>query len=141
MTMGEIANCPKCNALFVQSQLRSICEACFKAEEKAYDTVYKFLRKRENRNSILHEIVGGTGVEEELLLKFIRTGRILLSNFPNLGYPCEKCGKEIRKDRLCEGCKDNIQKQLHQIEQEEKIIDRNRVKERSTTFYTQKSKK
>lgn len=141
LTMGELANCPKCNGLFVQTQFRSICDACFKEEEKAYETVYKFLRKRENRKALLEEVVEGTGVSEELILKFIRNGRIQLSNFPNLGYPCKKCGKVIKEDQLCEGCKKNIQNQLHQLEQEEMISERNKVKGKSHTFYSQSTKK
>lgn len=140
MNMGELANCPKCNNLFVQTQFRSICDACFKEEEKAYETVYQFLRKRENRQAHLHEVVEGTGVSEGLILKFIRNGRIQLSNFPNLEYPCEKCGNPIREDRLCESCKKDIHKQLNQLEQEEMISERNKEKPQQSTYYTQSTK-
>lgn len=44
--MGELANCPKCGSLFVKTRLRSICDACYQEEEKAFETVYNFLRKR-----------------------------------------------------------------------------------------------
>ena len=138
--MGELANCPKCNHLFLQTQFRAVCDACFKEEEKAYETVYQFLRKRENRQAHLHEVVEGTGVSEGLILKFIRNGRIQLSNFPNLGYPCEKCGNPIREDRLCESCKKDIHKQLNQIEQEEKISERNKEKPQQSTYYSQSTK-
>jgi flagellar operon protein (TIGR03826 family) len=141
MTMGELANCPKCNALFVQTQFRSVCDACFKKEEKAYETVYQFLRKRENRKAMLHEVVEATGVEEDLVLKFIRSGRIQLSNFPNLGYPCAKCGKTIKEDKICGSCKQDIHKQLNQMEQVEKISERNKLKTSSYTYYSQRTKK
>ncbi|WP_026559735.1 TIGR03826 family flagellar region protein [Bacillus sp. J37] len=139
--MGELANCPKCNTLFVQSQFRTVCDKCFKEEEQAYETVYKFLRKRENRKAQLDEVVDETGVSKDLILKFIRQGRIQLINFPNLGYPCEKCGKTIREDRLCEECKEGIHKQIHQLEQEKMISDRNKQTARETTFYSQSPKK
>ncbi|APH03572.1 TIGR03826 family flagellar region protein [Bacillus weihaiensis] len=139
--MGELANCPKCNALFVQTQFRTVCDACYKLEEKKYEIVYQFLRKRENRKAMLHEVVEATEVDQELILKFIRQGRIQLSNFPNLGYPCEKCGKVIREERLCESCKKDIHKQLDQIEQEQLISERNRVQEGKTTYYSQSPKK
>jgi flagellar operon protein (TIGR03826 family) len=141
MTMGELANCPKCNALFVKTQFRTVCDACFKEEETAYETVYQFLRKRENRKALLQEVIDGTGVSEGLILKFIRNGRIQLANFPNLGYPCEKCGKPIREDRLCENCKKDIHKQLNLMEQEEKISERNKTTEENYTYYSQSPKK
>ena len=139
--MGELANCPKCNSLFVHTQLRTVCDKCFKEEEKDYETVYQFLRKRENRKAELDVVVEATGVSKELILKFIRQGRIMLSNFPNLGYPCEKCGKTIREERLCNDCKNDIHKQLNQIEQEKVISERNNQSNHQTTFYSQGPKK
>ncbi len=135
MTMGELANCPKCDVLFVQTQFRTVCDTCYKEEEKAYDIVYKFLRKRENRTAELEEVAEGTGVSKELIIKFIRQGRITLTHFPNLGYPCEKCGKTIREDRLCGDCKDNIYRQLDQIEKEQLIREKNQLSN-NTTFYS-----
>ena len=139
--MSELANCPKCNGLFVQTQFKTVCDNCFKEEEKAYETVYQFLRKRENRKAELDVVVEATGVSKELILKFIRQGRIMLSNFPNLGYPCEKCGKTIREERLCNDCKNDIHKQLNQIEQEKMISERNNQSKHQTTFYSQGPKK
>ena len=86
-------------------------------------------------------VVEATGVSKELILKFIRQGRIMLSNFPNLGYPCEKCGKTIREERLCNDCKNDIHKQLNQIEQEKMISERNKQPNHQTTFYSQGPKK
>lgn len=139
--MGELANCPKCNTLFVETQFRSVCDACHKVEEKAYETVYAFLRKRENRKALLHEVEEGTGVDEALILKFIRNGRIQLTNFPNLGYNCEKCGKMIREDKICEGCKKDLHKQIHQMEQVDMISERNKRQESQSTYYSNSTKK
>lgn len=30
--MGELANCPKCNALFLKTKLQTVCQACIKEE-------------------------------------------------------------------------------------------------------------
>lgn len=138
--MGELANCPKCNGLFVKTQLRTVCNNCYKEEEQAYEKVYKFLKKRENRKAELDVVVEKTGVSKDVILKFIRQGRILLSNFPNLGYPCEKCGKTIREERLCQECKADIHKQLDQMDQEKVISERNKQPNRQTTFYSQRPK-
>ncbi|BBU38277.1 TIGR03826 family flagellar region protein [Aeribacillus sp. FSL K6-1121] len=130
--MGELANCPKCGSLFVKTRLRSICDACYQEEEKAFETVYNFLRKKENRRSTITEVVQKTGVEEDLILKFIHQGRIQLANFPNLGYPCSRCGTLIREGKLCVSCKKEIQSQIEQMEREEQFQEE---KEKMQTYY------
>lgn len=116
--MGELANCPKCGEIFVKTQFRDICQKCWKEEEIAFETVYQFIRKRENRAATIQQVVEATGVEEELIFKFIRTGRLILTQFTNLGYPCDKCGKLIREGKLCETCIEVLRKelQLHEAE-------------------------
>lgn len=120
--MAELSNCPKCDALFVKNQFRDVCQNCYNEEEKMYETVYQFIRKRENRTAMMHQVVEATGVEEVLILKFIKTGRLKLSQFPNLGYPCDKCGKMIREGKICESCTTGLRKELktHNAEEERK---------------------
>ncbi|QUF64910.1 TIGR03826 family flagellar region protein [Bacillus atrophaeus] len=116
--MGELANCPKCNALFLKTKLQTVCQACIKEEEKAFETVYKFLRKQENRQSTLNRITEETGVEEELILKFIRQKRIQITHLPNLAYPCERCGTSIREGKFCKACLSDIEGQMDRLNQE-----------------------
>lgn len=128
--MAELSNCPKCNGIFVKNKFREVCETCWKEEEKAYDTVYKFIRKRENRAATIIQVVEATGVEETLLLKFIKTGRLKVTQFPNLGYPCDKCGTIIREGKLCETCATELRKDLevHRAEEERRKEIANREK-------------
>ncbi len=77
-------------------------------------------------------------MEEELILKFIRQRRIQLANFPNLGYPCQKCGKLIRENKLCIACGKDIKTQLYELDQEDER--RQKVTEKQTTFYTYTTK-
>jgi flagellar operon protein (TIGR03826 family) len=133
--MGELANCPKCGEIFVKTQFREICQNCWKEEEKAFETVNQFIRKRENWAATIPQVVEATGVEEELLFKFIRTGRLILTKFPNLGYPCDKCGKIIREGKFCVSCKEEFRKELelHEAEEERKRdIER---REKQATYY------
>ncbi|MFY4775083.1 TIGR03826 family flagellar region protein [Metabacillus sp. RGM 3146] len=117
--MNELANCPNCNQLFVQTQFRTVCMDCYKEEERKFEAVYAFLRKRENRSANIDEVVERTSVEEELVLKFIRLGRIQISNFKNLGYPCEKCRTMIREGKICLSCKKDLEAQISQMKREE----------------------
>ncbi|MED4454456.1 TIGR03826 family flagellar region protein [Metabacillus fastidiosus] len=139
--MGELANCPKCNAIFVKTPLKTICQDCFKQEEADFEKVYKFLRKRENRTALIDDVVEATDVDEDLILKFIRSGRIQLSNFPNLGYPCAKCGTNIREGKLCSYCESDIKSQVEQLEREESHKRDLENHEKKKTFYAYMPKK
>ncbi|WP_339171677.1 TIGR03826 family flagellar region protein [Anoxybacillus sp. FSL W8-1294] len=130
-------NCPKCGSLFVRTQFRDVCEACYKEEEKLFEKVYAFIRKRENRTATMSQVVDATGVEEALIIKWIKKGWLQLVHFPNLGYPCEKCGATIREGRLCSSCISSIQKEMTKIQQEE---ERQKQAKHQTTYFTVRRK-
>ncbi|MBU8881171.1 hypothetical protein BGM26_19800 [Bacillus sp. FJAT-29790] len=133
--MAELTNCPNCNEIFVKNKFRDICQTCWKEEEKAYETVYQFIRKRENRAATMAQVVDTTGVEEELILKFIKTGRLKLTQFPNLGYPCDKCGAIIKEGKICKRCAEELRKDLdiHSAEElRRKEIER---REKHATYF------
>lgn len=134
--MSQIETCPSCGDIYVKNQFRDVCQKCWKEEEKAYDEVSKFMRRRENRAATMLQVVEAVGVEEELLLKFIRTGRLKVTQFPNLGYPCDKCGTIIRAGILCEPCALEIKKDLEQHEQEEAFREDLRKREKQATYFT-----
>ncbi|WP_163099306.1 TIGR03826 family flagellar region protein [Peribacillus alkalitolerans] len=133
--MGELANCPKCDAIFVKSAFRDVCDPCFKEEEKLFEKVYNFIRKKENRTATMNQVVEGTEVDEVLIVKFIKTGRLKLAHFPNLGYSCEKCGTTIRDGKICGACAVQLKSQLSSFEKEEQR--KKEINERSkVTYYT-----
>jgi flagellar operon protein (TIGR03826 family) len=134
--VAELSNCPKCNEIFVKNQFRDICQNCWKEEEKAYETVYQFIRKRENRTAKMLEVVETTGVEEELILKFIKSGRLKLAHFPNLGYPCEKCGTSIREGKICGSCADVLRKDLQQFTAEDERRNEMLKREKNATYFS-----
>ena len=109
--MQELANCSRCNAVFVKT-VRDICRDCYEAEERAFEKVYQYLSKRENREATLKEIVKATNVEEELIIKFIKEKRLRTSQFPKLAYPCEQCGVDIVSGRLCGKCSQEMMNAL-----------------------------
>ncbi|MEJ9211149.1 TIGR03826 family flagellar region protein [Bacillus smithii] len=131
--MGEISNCPRCGSLFMKTSFRDVCENCYKEEENLYEKVYKFLRKRENRAATISRVVEATRVDEELIYKWVRKGRLQPAVFPNMGYPCDNCGKIITKGKLCSDCADQL---LHDLETFEKEQERKR--DRNITYYSLK---
>lgn len=132
--MAELANCSRCGAVFVKS-VRDICQECYKEEEAAFQTVYQFLKQRKNREATLTEIVEATGVEEELIIKFIKEKRLRKSQFPKLGYPCEKCGTSIVTGKLCRNCSEELKKDLERYEKLERL-NKERDKEEKEQVHT-----
>lgn len=133
--MAELANCTRCNAVFLRG-IRDICQNCYKEEEAAFQTVYRFLKERKNREATLLEIVESTGVEETYITKFIKERRLLPSEFPKLAYPCEKCGTNIVKGKLCLSCTEELKKDLRMFDKtEEKLAKVRDADQRHETYY------
>jgi len=101
-------------------------------EEKMYEEVYRFLRRRENRAATVERIVEETGVTESLLYKWVRKGRLQPAMFPNLGYPCDKCGKLTNKGKLCADCTETIQKDLETFDAVKEFREAIEEKDRAT---------
>mgnify|MGYP001174086194 FL=1 len=139
--MGELANCMNCNEVFVKT-VRDICQKCYEAEEEAFEIVYRFLTKRKNRQATIMEIVEATGVEEDLIIKFVKEKRLRAADFPNLNYPCEKCGQPITTGRICEQCSSEMIKELKfQEEIEQQINQRKKAeRDRENVYYSFKTK-
>lgn len=134
--MDTLENCPNCGTLFVRTKFRDVCDNCYKEEEAQFEKVYQFIRKSKNRTATITTIVEETGVDEDLILKFIKTGRIRTSQYPNIGYPCEKCGTLIHSGRLCDNCSHSIRTDLHSFEKESQRQKELREKDKRNTYFT-----
>ena len=130
--MPDVINCPSCGNLMVRNKFRDVCENCWKEEEKQFDIVYKFIRIRENRVATIPQVIEGTSVDEDLLLKFIKTGRLKITQFPNLGYPCDRCGTIIRTGKLCDSCASKLREALEIHDKEEDRKEELRKREKGT---------
>lgn len=138
--MAQLTNCPNCDRLFVKNAFRDLCDTCYKEEEAAYEKVYQFIRKRENRSATLTEVVNATEVEEKLIIKFIKKGRLRVAQYPNLGYPCQKCGTLIKDGKLCGSCKDELSKQITKLELEEEFQKQLKERDKQETYFSIKKK-
>jgi len=129
--MAELANCTRCDTVFAKS-IRDICQACYLEEERAFETVYRFLIKRENREATLQEIVQATTVDEAIIIKFIKEKRLRTAQFPKLAYPCETCDVPIVSGKLCNTCSQDI---LNDLKQHEEITQQAEEKEKNDVYY------
>ena len=130
--MGELKHCPSCNEFFNYTGIREVCNKCAVNEEKLYENVYRFLRKRENRAATIERIVEVTGVEESLLHKWVRKGKLQPAMFPNLGYPCDNCGKLTTQGKLCVNCIADLKSGLNQFDAATEF--RKKVNEQEATY-------
>ena len=71
-----------------------------------------------------------------LILKFIKTGRIRTTLNPNIGYPCEKCGRLISSGRLCDDCSHSIRSELNSFEKEKERQRELLEKDKKATYFT-----
>ncbi|GED33884.1 TIGR03826 family flagellar region protein [Brevibacillus centrosporus] len=120
MSLGKLANCSRCDALFVQA-VRDICPKCYQQVEQEYELCARFLRKRENRGSNIYQVSEVTGVSVKQITKFIKEGRISIAGNPHLGYPCERCDSLIHTGNLCDSCIDSLK---HDITQDLEVMRR-----------------
>ncbi|MBD7909599.1 TIGR03826 family flagellar region protein [Sporosarcina gallistercoris] len=114
--MAELRHCPSCGDFFNYTGVREVCGKCGMNEERVYEEVYRFLRKRENRAATIERIVEMTEATESMLHKWVRKGRLQPAMFPNLGYPCDNCGKLTTKGKLCDTCTAEIKSELKTFE-------------------------
>ena len=69
--MGELANCPRCGKIFAKTKFRDVCQNCFQEEEKLFEKVYEFIRRKENRTATIEQVIEATGVDEDIIYKYI----------------------------------------------------------------------
>ncbi|SHM96852.1 TIGR03826 family flagellar region protein [Gracilibacillus kekensis] len=134
--MSELANCARCDKVFVKTT-KVVCPECVKEDEKLFQIVYNFLKKRENRQATIPEIVEATEVREDIILQFVKDNRLRSTQFPNLSFPCERCGEPIAQGKLCEGCTSDISSDLRHEQELERIKRRNdNEKNKVRTYFT-----
>ncbi|CAM3280479.1 TIGR03826 family flagellar region protein [Filibacter tadaridae] len=138
--MAELRDCPTCGGFFNYIGIRDVCGKCATNEEKMYEEVYRFLRRRENRAANIERIVEVTGVTESLLHKWVRKGRLQPALFPNLGYPCDNCGKLTKKGKLCDSCLGNLNNDLKTFEAAKEFREAIEKSDRATYLANQTKK-
>ncbi|EKN67662.1 hypothetical protein P9E76_02625 [Schinkia azotoformans] len=131
--MSQLDNCSRCGRIYVRN-LSGLCDVCRKEDDQLFDKVYQFIRKRQNRAATMLQIVEATGVPEVTIMRFVKEGRLKPAQFPNLGYPCERCGTTIQSGKLCAICAGKLESDLKQFEHEEERKRKIEEREKKTYF-------
>lgn len=111
----NVDNCPKCGAIF-DKNLRNLCPACSRELDATLNKLDDYMWKHQKASTQqLHE---STGVSLEQIIAFMKEDRLRSKLYPNLTYPCEKCGAGIREARVCFRCASEL-KQAFQLQKPE----------------------
>lgn len=113
----NIGNCPRCGRVFAKG-IKDVCAACVKDIDQEYVDCSIYLR--ENKGASIHDVSEETGVTVKQITKFIREGRISLTDAPNLGFPCDTCGKHIREGNMCESCRTRFSKDVSRLNESQR---------------------
>lgn len=105
-----LVNCTRCGKMFQKLSSRKICPLCMEADEAAFEVARTYIDKHPGAE--VAEVAEATGVEEALILRFLRDGR-----FTHWGagrvVGCTQCGKEIPfGDKLCTSCRETLAREL-----------------------------
>ncbi|BCV25532.1 MerR family transcriptional regulator [Gelria sp. Kuro-4] len=106
----EVRNCPRCGKMFAYSGFK-LCPACRREEENLFAQVESYLRTHPGAN--LEAVAEGTGIDKEIILDFIRNGRLVTLKAEGL-LRCEICGRPIDQGRICRQCAGQLKKGLVQ---------------------------
>ncbi|KIL36691.1 flagellar protein [Cohnella kolymensis] len=115
----NLGNCPRCGKLFAKN-FRDVCGNCYQEIEKEYQKCADHLRK--NRGITIQQLSDDTGSSVKQITRWIREGRITITNAPNMSYPCESCGIVLIRDgNLCDPCRGRLTRDIKNAEHSEKL--------------------
>jgi len=101
--MPEVMNCRRCKKIFMYSGVGpKICESCKKQEDEDFEKVRAFVR--EYPGATAQEVSDATGVPAPLIYRFLKEGRLEVSESSPIALQCENCGVRIRSGRFCVAC-------------------------------------
>ncbi|MGI6434121.1 MAG: TIGR03826 family flagellar region protein [Syntrophomonadaceae bacterium] len=109
--MADLKNCPQCGRVFA-SQGSRLCRKCMAEVDEDYAIVRKYVRKHPGADVM--EVSRATGVKEELILQFLREGRLISQGFVS-NLKCERCSAKISSGRFCASCLNELDQQLQGV--------------------------
>lgn len=104
-------------------------------ETQIFSELQHFLLRKNNRFLTNDEVVEKTGVSHELIHKWVKSGKLKSTIFPNLGAPCERCGKITPNTRICYDCANYITTTLEQDEKNKQWFKEIQQNRKSTYNY------
>ncbi len=109
----DVLNCKSCGKLFVR-QSSDLCIDCIRKDHTDFEKVREFLRERRKIRTSPIDVEQAVGVKRETVLRYIRDGRLLMSEITQMEITCESCGKPSRDGTICADCREKLRRDLAQ---------------------------
>ena len=106
----NIKNCRVCGGIFNYVVGEQICPKCKETREAKFQQVKAYLQ--ENRGANIQNVADDCEVEPSLIKKWLREGRLELTEDSPLALSCEGCGARIRSGRFCDKCQYQVRTEL-----------------------------
>ncbi|MDN5352589.1 MAG: hypothetical protein PWQ12_1510 [Clostridiales bacterium] len=104
-----LRNCKKCNRLFSSTDGSVFCSRCNTDIDDEFTRVREYIY--DNPTSSVKDVSTGTNVSTEAILKWIKEGKIILSDSSRISF-CERCGEPADGNRFCAKCVRELEKGL-----------------------------
>ena len=108
--MDNVKNCRRCGKMYQAIFGKNICPECVKQEEVDFEVARDYVK--EHPGSSMQKVSDETGVPVNLLLKFVKEGKIDFSDGESVVAACESCGVPVFSGRYCNNCLSQMGKQI-----------------------------
>lgn len=103
----DLRNCPQCGKLYAFDGHHKLCSVCRDSEEDDFKMVKEYLW--DHPHATIEQVHAATEVERELIIKFIRDGRLMSEGIDfDFMVECERCGTPIYEGRFCAKCQQDL---------------------------------
>jgi flagellar operon protein (TIGR03826 family) len=108
--MPEIKNCSRCNKIFMYVSGLRLCDSCKKLDEEDFERVRQFVR--DFPGATIPEVSKETGVPSQMIYRYLKEGKLEVSESSPIALLCENCGKRIKSGRFCVDCSKRLANEM-----------------------------
>lgn len=100
--MPEVKNCRRCKKIFMYVTGAQLCVACKKLDEEDFEKVRNFVR--DFPGATVQEVSRETEVPTQMIYRYLKEGRLEVSESSPIALQCENCGARVKSGRFCINC-------------------------------------
>jgi len=112
----KVEHCPLCGRVY-QKNLRNMCASCTHEFDSQLASIEHFMIR--NRRATMAELCLATSIQEKAIVKYMKLGKISVSQYPNLTYACDYCQSPIQSGTMCTGCKMRLNADIRRMKEDE----------------------
>lgn len=109
----DVKSCRRCRALFHHVVGPQICPQCKKLDEEDFQRVKEYLY--DNPGATMATVCEEAEVTVKQVQRYLREGRLTVSEDSPIGIDCESCGVKISTGRYCDKCRTSMANQFSSV--------------------------